>query len=110
MFDNLVWNTYWWLGIITVVLLLVRLIQNSLYGPNWPPGPRGVPILGVLPKLRPFPFKYFFKLWKEYGPVVHVRMGSRDTIVINGYDACREALLSKGADFAGNKVINIIIY
>ena len=41
----------------------------------WPPGPRGYPILGVLPQLRSDPIRTFLDAADRYGDVAHLKAG-----------------------------------
>jgi cytochrome P450 len=41
----------------------------------YPPGPRGYPILGVLPQLRTDPLRAFSEAADQYGDVVHLKTG-----------------------------------
>ena len=41
----------------------------------WPPGPRGYPILGVLPQLRSDPIRTFLDAADRYGDLVHLKAG-----------------------------------
>lgn len=40
-----------------------------------PPGPRGYPVLGVLPQLRSDPIRTFLDAADRYGDVVHMKAG-----------------------------------
>ena len=73
-----------------VVLLVVKLGQIWRRKAALPPGPIGWPIIGHLPMLGTHPHLYFMKLWRMYGPFVYIRMGSRDTLIVNGYKACQD--------------------
>ena len=50
---------------------------------NFPPGPRGLPFVGVVPYLGKFPERTLQKWSKSYGPVMSVRFGSKDLVVIS---------------------------
>ena len=56
--------------------------------PNFPPLIRGIPGLGVLPYFDKYPQK-IFKKWslKMKEPVISVRIGSTEAVVVNTYDA-----------------------
>ena len=43
--------------------------------PEFPPGPRGYPILGVLPHLRSDPIRTFLEAAERYGDLVHLKAG-----------------------------------
>ncbi|KAK8962644.1 Flavonoid 3'-monooxygenase [Platanthera guangdongensis] len=48
-----------------------------------PPGPKGSPILGNLLQLGPKPHETIYTLSKSYGPLVSLRFGSVDMIIVN---------------------------
>jgi len=59
-------------------------------GNKAPPGPRGVPILGVIPWIGKIPAKTMRKWSKKYGPVMSVRLGLKDWVVLNDYETIQE--------------------
>ena len=65
------------------------------------PGPWGLPVIGHLPFFGKDPTVTFRKWRQKYGDVFRVRMGSWDTIVVNGYNAVKEAMVKQGDDFSG---------
>ena len=79
--------------VFLAVLLVGKLCQIWRRMATLPPGPVGWPIVGHLPMLGAHPHLYFMKLWKKYGPFVYIRMGSRDTLIVNGYKACQDVFL-----------------
>ena len=89
--------------VFLMVLLFVKLGQIWRRRAALPPGPIGWPIIGHLPMLGTHPHLYFMKLWRKYGPLVYIRMGSRDTLIVNGYKACQDVFLDRinGKTFAG---------
>lgn len=76
------------------------------------PGPYGIPILGNVLQMGAAPHEAFRKMAKTYGNVFRIHIGSRMVVVLNGYDAIRQALVKQAVDFAGRpdlttfKVIN----
>ena len=89
--------------VFLVILLVAKLGQIWRRRVALPPGPIGWPIVGHLPMLGKQPHLYFMKLWRKYGPLVYIRMGSRDTLIVNGYKACQDVFLDNinGKIFAG---------
>ena len=69
---------------VLTALLLFRWYQIPK---NFPPGPRGFPFVGILPWLEPPAVRMFKKWSKVYGPVISVRIGSNDWVVLNDYES-----------------------
>jgi len=57
---------------------------------NFPPGPRGLPLLGVVPWLGNYLQKTFVEWSKKYGPVMSVRIGMEDFVVLNDFESIQE--------------------
>jgi len=99
------------IGLVTavsllVVYLLTRFSRSILSArSNLPPGPRGVPVLGVLHMLSPpftdRPYMTVQDWWKRYGDVISFYMGSRLVVVVSGLEAMRECFIKNGAVFEG---------
>ncbi|XP_022077373.1 cytochrome P450 2F2-like isoform X1 [Acanthochromis polyacanthus] len=86
-----------WLCIFFIILQL-----KSRRPKNFPPGPSILPILGNLLQLNlENPLKDFERLRKTYGNVYSLFLGPRPAVVISGLKAMKEAMVLKGADFAG---------
>jgi len=76
---------------------------------NLPPSLPSIPLLGSLPflSLPSQVHKFFSEQVKCYGSVFSFMAGPSYTVVINGHDAIREALVKKAQDFAGRKQLNV---
>jgi hypothetical protein len=62
-------------------------------GPPFPPGPRGVPVLGFLPWIDPkAPYLTLTRLAKDYGPIYSLKLGSMFTVVLSDHRLIRQAL------------------
>ena len=63
---------------------------------TFPPGPRGLPIIGSLTSSQPYPQRAF-KKWslEEYGPIMSVNMGSRTPVILTTVDAIKEVSYCK---------------
>ncbi len=91
------------LVLLAIFLLAYNLIQWATCPcrANLPPGPRGIPILGVLPFLGKKPYLTIQRWWRQYGDVYSMYMGSRLVVVLNGIDVMRECFVKKGDSFLG---------
>ena len=77
------------LGILT--FFIVRHYVESRRH-NYPPGPWGFPIVGHLPLFGSRPSETFRRWSKAYGNVFRIRLGSWNTVVLNGYSTIKGAL------------------
>uniref|UniRef100_G3NEA8 Cytochrome P450, family 2, subfamily X, polypeptide 9 n=1 Tax=Gasterosteus aculeatus aculeatus TaxID=481459 RepID=G3NEA8_GASAC len=86
--------------LICVVFIVVQL--KSRRPKNFPPGPPVWPILGnILDLSLENPLKDFERLKKTYGNVYSLFLGPKPVVVMNGMKTIKEALVTKGVDFAG---------
>jgi len=89
---------------ILLVGVLLFLIYISWKRPdNFPPGPRGLPLVGYIPFFNShdpqYPFKGMKKLAEKYGPVTAFYLGpSKPFISICGFEAVQEALRNTDLD------------
>ena len=60
---------------------------------NFPPGPRGLPIVGVLFQLLNSSQTVLRKWGLKYGPVSSARLGRDDVVYLNTYDSFYEVCL-----------------
>ncbi|XP_040925214.1 cytochrome P450 1B1-like [Betta splendens] len=65
------------------------------------PGPFAWPLVGNVMQLGHMPHITLARLAKKYGSVYQIRLGRSDIVVLNGERAIRQALIERGADFAG---------
>ncbi|XP_025099209.1 cytochrome P450 2D3-like [Pomacea canaliculata] len=85
-----------------VVGALTYLLLKKRY--RLPPGPFPLPILGnVLVFWEKDPFYMTLLKWsrEKYGPIITVYFGPRRCVTLNSIDVVQEALVKRGADFAG---------
>ena len=66
-----------------------------------PPGPWGVPILGVLPLMGKKRHVTVQQWWEKYGDVYSAYFGSRLVVVINGIEAMKECFVKQADTFSG---------
>ncbi|XP_045035920.1 methyl farnesoate epoxidase isoform X4 [Daphnia magna] len=85
---------------LCATILLIGLILKMTKRPhNFPPGPRGLPLVGYLPFFSSwdpqYPHKAMKKISEVYGPVVGLYVGpSRPVISVCSHEAMKEAMLN----------------
>ncbi|KAM4632523.1 cytochrome P450 2K1-like [Discoglossus pictus] len=73
-----------------------------------PPGPKPLPVIGNLNILDlKKPFQSFMELSEKYGDIFTIQFGPKKMVVISGYKAVKEALVTKAHDFGGRADIPI---
>ncbi|XP_076820804.1 cytochrome P450 2B1-like [Clavelina lepadiformis] len=114
MFSDLFSTVCWIFCSALNVWTILALLAVSFYQwwkkphPNFPPGPRGLPIIGVLPWLGGDPQKVLFDWGQKYGPVMSVRMAGVDTVFLNTYDAINTAFVKQGDIFSGRAALRLV--
>ncbi|XP_023243956.1 cytochrome P450 2J6-like [Centruroides sculpturatus] len=77
---------------LLIAVILIYLIRWLLRkNKNYPPGPIGLPIVGYLPFLSKDAHEKLCKLQKIYGGIFGFYLGSKYTVVLNGYSSVKEA-------------------
>ncbi|XP_053595148.1 cytochrome P450 306a1 isoform X1 [Microplitis demolitor] len=83
------------LCLITIILLLISILVMAKNNKkkNYPPGPRGFPIIGSLLSINSKePHISLTKLSEKYGAIYSLRMGSVYTVVLSDPKLVRQAL------------------
>ncbi|KAM7386908.1 hypothetical protein PAMA_009503 [Pampus argenteus] len=93
----------------TVAVLLVLYFVSSSFTSQEigrdPPGPRPLPLLGNLLQLDlKRPYKTLCMLSKKYGSVFTVYFGTNKVVVLAGYKAVKEALVSNAEEFGDRNI------
>ncbi|KAL0314890.1 UNVERIFIED_CONTAM: cytochrome [Sesamum angustifolium] len=65
-----------------------------------PPGPYPLPIIGNILQLGQNPTRSLTKLSKTYGPLMHLKLGTIDTIVVSSPEMAKEILQKHDQDFS----------
>nr|GMC57814.1 cytochrome P450 CYP736A12-like [Ipomoea batatas] len=94
-----------WLWTTLAVLVAVSLIHGlglakKMNGKKLPPGPRGLPILGHLHLIGKNPHQDLNKLAKQHGPIMYLRFGFVDNIVVSSPQAAELFLKTHDLVFA----------
>ncbi len=66
---------------------------------NFPPGPKGEPVVGCLRQLRRDPMKFLFGAAAEYGDIVHFKLATQDVFLLNDPDLIRDVLVTNSKNF-----------
>ncbi|XP_071486366.1 steroid 17-alpha-hydroxylase/17,20 lyase-like [Diadema antillarum] len=86
----------------TLGVLLVSMAIWSVSRPSkFPPGPRGLPIVGSIYDMTDSPEVVFGKLAKKYGDIFGLKVGQRWMVVLNRKDLIKEAVIKQSVEFAG---------
>ncbi|XP_076357875.1 cytochrome P450 1A1-like [Tachypleus tridentatus] len=96
-------NDVGWLPTALVGLLTFIVIRHFVKRMKYPPGPFPLPIVGNLLAFRD-DTPQFIKIaeWKKnFGPVFTLWIGSRPVVVVDNWDAAREALIVRRNDVIG---------
>ncbi|KAE8605400.1 hypothetical protein XENTR_v10015109 [Xenopus tropicalis] len=107
------------LGDPVTVLLAVALcliVANTLYRQkrdsykNFPPGPKPLPIIGNIHNINlKRPYLTYLELWKKYGSIFSVQIGSQKMVVLCGYETVKDALVNYAEEFSERPVIPIFL-
>ena len=57
---------------------------------KFPPGVRGIPVVGVIPFVGKYPERKFLKWSKKHGEIMSVQMGMSDWIILNSLESINE--------------------
>ena len=93
--------------IFLVVFLCALWLWGSSDGPtNWPPGPKGWPLIGNADIFWNNDQLYLsvVELAKKYGEIFHLRFGPRGhMVVLTGQEVIREAFVENGEYFSNRR-------
>ncbi|KAL0432542.1 UNVERIFIED_CONTAM: Ferruginol synthase [Sesamum latifolium] len=71
---------------------VLKSILRPFRRANFPPGPPPLPIIGNILQLGKNPHQSLAKLAKIYGPLMHLKLGSLDTIVVSSPELAQQVL------------------
>ncbi|CAN1283056.1 Licodione synthase [Linum perenne] len=86
--------------LVIVTFFTLTLARKSRKGPNLPPGPTPLPIIGHLHLIGPLIHHTFHNLASRYGPLMNIKLGSISVIVVSSPDLAREFLKTHEINFS----------
>ncbi|XP_019182831.1 PREDICTED: cytochrome P450 CYP736A12-like [Ipomoea nil] len=95
-------NTSWFWIAVAVVFAAVSVFKGFVKNKSkrLPPGPKALPILGHLHLIGKDPHRDFQKLSKTYGPIMYLRFGFVDNIIVSSPQAAEQFLKTHDLNFA----------
>ncbi|KAM5546705.1 cytochrome P450 84A1 [Rosa sericea] len=97
------------LSIIPVLFLLGVLFRSRRRLP-YPPGPKGLPIIGNMLMMDQITHRGLAKLAKQYGGIFHLRMGFLHMVTVSSADVARQVLQVQDNIFSNRPATIAISY
>ncbi|GAB4860314.1 hypothetical protein Ancab_011794 [Ancistrocladus abbreviatus] len=101
--------------LITLPLMLFQIIDliTRRKKTSLPPSPLAIPVVGHLHLLGPLIHRSFHQLSQHYGPLLKLRLGSVDRVVVSSAEIAKELLMTHELNFAmrlDSSAINRLTY
>ncbi|CAA0823538.1 Cytochrome P450 84A1 [Striga hermonthica] len=94
--------------ILFTIPILFFLALSRFHRKPYPPGPKGWPVIGNITMMDQLTHRGLAKLAKQYGGILHLRMGFLHVVAIQSPDAARQVLQAHDNIFS-NRPANIAI-
>uniref|UniRef100_A0A0K8TU13 Cytochrome P450 CYP75B95 n=1 Tax=Picea glauca TaxID=3330 RepID=A0A0K8TU13_PICGL len=89
------------LSLILLSIGLICVVKQSLRKRlRLPPGPTGWPLIGSLPLLGNMPHHSLYHLSKQYGPIMYLKLGTTDTVVVSSPKIAEACLKTNDLNFS----------
>lgn len=98
------------LFIVPLLLLLLGLAARTRRKPPYPPGPKGLPLIGNMMMMDQLTHRGLAKLAKKYGGIFHLRMGFLHMVAVSSPDIARQVLQVHDAVFSNRPATLAISY
>ncbi|KAM1273144.1 hypothetical protein ACFX2H_023080 [Malus domestica] len=91
---------------LLVCILVIFWKRSRTGGLKSPPGPWKLPIIGNLHQMvGPLPHHIFRDLAKKHGPIMHLKLGQLEAVIISSPKAAREVLKTHELAFAQRPIV-----
>ncbi|KAL4933416.1 cytochrome P450 [Aspergillus undulatus] len=103
--EDLHWTTDLWILLVSLavaiiaasIVALAPYSWASLRPKNFPPGPKALPFLGNLNLIPPSKAFTLFHQWtKQYGPIIGLKFGPANVVILNHWRDVQELLEKRG--------------
>ncbi|XP_061345602.1 cytochrome P450 84A1 [Gastrolobium bilobum] len=95
---------------IIPLILLLGIVYRNRGRPPYPPGPKGLPIIGNMLMMDQLTHRGLANLAKQYGGIFHLRMGFLHMVAISDPDAARQVLQVQDNIFSNRPATVAISY
>jgi len=83
-----------------LLFFLFKKHKTSKKSTNLPPGPKGLPFIGNLHQLDSSVLGLnFYDLSKKYGPIISLKLGSKQTVVVSSAKMAKEVMKTHDIEF-----------
>ncbi|XP_016201925.1 cytochrome P450 84A1 [Arachis ipaensis] len=96
--------------LVIPLMLLLGLVSRIRRRPPYPPGPKGLPIIGNMLMMEQLTHRGLAKLAREYGGIFHLRMGFLHMVAISDPDSARQVLQVQDNIFSNRPATIAISY
>ncbi|KAF3576973.1 hypothetical protein DY000_02036038 [Brassica cretica] len=90
------------------IFTMVRFRRNSTRSAMLPPGPPRLQIIGNIHQVGKLPHRAFADLSRTYGPILHLKFGRLNTVIVTSPEAAREVLKTHDQTLSGRDAPNSI--
>ncbi|KAJ0259171.1 hypothetical protein HA466_0055600 [Hirschfeldia incana] len=91
------------------IVTTLRFLRSSPRSARLPPGPPRLPIIGNIHQIGKLPHHSFADLSRIYGPIMHLKFGRLNTVIVSTPEAAREVLKTHDQTLSGRSPPNSIL-
>ncbi|KAI7195194.1 hypothetical protein KC316_g5923 [Hortaea werneckii] len=83
---------------LTTIVYIYNRVKPHQAGKQLPPGPQGLPIIGnALQMPKRLPWLEFYRMSREYGPVMYMNLAGQSAIILSTHQAAYDLLSARSA-------------